>query len=159
MKGRRTSASDCTGNQIVVKYEFDSSESFRCRLCNRKMQRRGSRELTVVDTLYMQYDIEQQIETPCLYCPHCKKYAVIKPQCLHPKRCMPLRLMGYIARLMQETSARLRSKLLRLSQSTILRADKDILTLLNEVRPISMDGRRALIIDEKYLGRDKKFVT
>ena len=57
------------------------------------------------------------------------------------------------------TSARLLSKLLRLSQSSILRADKDILTLLDEIRPICMDGRRALIIDEKYLGRDKKFVT
>ena len=72
---------------------------------------------------------------------------------------MTLRLMGYIARLMQETSARLLSRLLRLSQSSILRADKDILTLLDEVRPICMGGRRSLIIDEKYLGRDKKFVT
>ena len=34
MKGRRASASDCTGNQIVVKYEFVSSESFKCRVCN-----------------------------------------------------------------------------------------------------------------------------
>ena len=123
------------------------------------MQRRGCRQLTVVDTPYMQYDIELQIETPCLYCPHCSKYAVVRPQCIHPKRCMTLRLMRYIARLMQETSARLLSSLLRLSQSSILRADKDILTLLDEVRPICMDGRRALIIDEKYLGRDKKFVT
>ena len=36
MKGWRTSALDCTGNQIVVKYEFVSSESFKCRLCNRR---------------------------------------------------------------------------------------------------------------------------
>mgnify|MGYP003289960253 CR=1 FL=1 len=28
MKGWRTSASDCTGNQIVVKYEFVSSGTF-----------------------------------------------------------------------------------------------------------------------------------
>ena len=28
MKGWRTSASDCTGNPIVVKYEFVSSETF-----------------------------------------------------------------------------------------------------------------------------------
>ena len=78
---------------------------------------------------------------------------------IHPKRCMTLRLMGHIARLMQETSARLLSGILRLSQSSILRADKDILTLIDRVRPICLDGRRALIIDEKYLGRDKKFVT
>ena len=57
------------------------------------------------------------------------------------------------------TSARLLSKLLRLSQSSILRADKDILTLPDEVRPICMDGRRALIIDEKYPGRDKNRVS
>ena len=156
MKGWRTSASDCTVNQIVVKYEFVSSETFKCRLCNRRMQRRGSCQLSVIDTPYMQYDIELQIETPCLYCPYCKKYAVVSPQSIHPKRCMTFRLMGYIAKLMQETSARRLSKLLRLSQSSILREDKDILTRLDEVRPICMDGRRALIIDEKYLGRDKK---
>ena len=120
---------------------------------------KGSRQITVVDTPYMQYDIALQIETPYLYCPHCAKYAVVRPQCIHPKRCMTLRLMGHVARLMQETSARLLSGILRLSQSSILRADKDILTLIDEARPICLDGRRALIIDEKYLGRDKKFVT
>ena len=156
MKGWRTSASDCTGNQIVVKYEFVSTETFTCRLCNRRMQRRGSRQLTVADTPYMQYDIALQIETPCLYCSHCEKYAVVRPQDIHPRRCMTLRLMGHIARLMQETSARLLSGILRLSQSSILRADKDILTLIDEALPICLDGRRALIIDEKYLGRDKK---
>ena len=76
-----------------------------------------------------------------------------------PKRCMTLRIMGHIARLMQETSARLLSGILRLSQSSILRANKDILTLIDVARPICLDGRRALIIDEKYLGRGKKFVT
>ena len=70
MKEWRTSASDCTGNQIVVKYLFISTETFKCRLCNRKMQRKGSRQITVVDTPYMQYDIALQIETPYLDCPH-----------------------------------------------------------------------------------------
>ena len=79
MKEWRTSASDRTGNQIVVKYSFISTETFKCRLCNRKMQRKGSRQITVVDTPYMQYDIALQIETPYLYCPHCAKYAVVRP--------------------------------------------------------------------------------
>lgn len=60
---------------------------------------------------------------------------------------MTLRLMGHVARLMQEISARLLSGILRLSQSSILRADKDILTLIDEARPICLDGRRALIIE------------
>ncbi len=95
----------------------------------------------------MQYDIALQIETPYLYCPHCARYAVVRPQCIHPKRCMTLRLMGHIARVMQETSARLLSGILHLSQSSILRADKDIHTLIDEARPICLDGRRALIIE------------
>lgn len=159
MKGWRISASNCTDNKVIVKYEFNSTVPFKCRVCNNRMQRRGSRQLTVVDTPYMQYDIELQIETPCLYCPHCNKYAIVRPESIHPKRCMTLRLMGYIARFMQETSARLLSKILRISQSSILRADKDMLTLIDQARPTCMDGRQALIIDEKYLGRDKKFVT
>ena len=108
---------------------------------------KGSRQITVVDTPYMQYDIALQIETPYLYCPHCARYAVVRPQCIHPKRCMTLRLMGHVARLMQETSARLLSGILRLSQSSILRADKDIHTLIDEARPICLGGRRALIIE------------
>ena len=90
------------------------------------MQRRGTRQLVVVDTPYMQYDISMQIETPRAYCPNCLKYAVIRPEAIHPSRGMTLRLMGYISRLMQETSARLFSGILRLSQSSILRADKYI---------------------------------
>ncbi len=30
---------------------------------------------------------------------------------------------------------------------------------MEDISTICMDSRRALIIDEKYLGRDKKFVT
>lgn len=159
MKGWRISASDCTGNQIVVKYEFASDKEIICKACNSRMQRRGTRQLVVVDTPYMQYDISMQIETPRAYCPNCHKYAVIRPEAIHPSRGMTLRLMGYISRLMQETSARLLSGILRLSQSSILRADKYILELTNKARPINMYGRHGLIIDEKFLGRDKKFVT
>ena len=72
-KKSRNDGLRCTGNQIVVKYEFASTETFECRLCNRRMQRRGSRQLSVTDTSpYMQYDIELQIKTPCLCCPNCK---------------------------------------------------------------------------------------
>lgn len=120
------------------------------------MQRKGSRQITVVDTPYMQYDIALQIETPYLYCPHCAKYAVVRPQCIHhPKRCMTLRLMGHIARLMQETSARLLSGILRLSQSSILREDKDILTLIDEVRRALC---KSLEENEKKLIKGKRYL-
>ena len=123
------------------------------------MQRRGTRQISITDTPYMQYDVKLLIDTPCFYCPHCNKYAVVRPGAVHPRRGMTLRLMGYISRLMREVSAKLLSGLMRLSESSILRADKDILTLLDKARPTCMDGRRALIIDEKYLGKVMKYVT
>ncbi|MBQ3240761.1 MAG: hypothetical protein IJB00_06195, partial [Akkermansia sp.] len=88
MKGWRISASDCTGNQIVVKYEFASDKEIICKACNSRMQRRGARQLVVVDTPYMQYDISMLIETPRVYCPHCHKFAVIRPEAVHPSRGM-----------------------------------------------------------------------
>lgn len=62
------------------------------------------------------------------YCPHCNKYAVVRLEPVHPRRGMTLRLMGHISRLMREVSAKLLSGVLRLSESSILRVDKDILT-------------------------------
>ena len=60
---------------------------------------------------------------------------------------------------MQEASAALVTKQLRLSESTVLRADKDALTLADKKDPINMDKRKFIIMDEKYLGHVKKFVT
>ena len=44
----------------------------------------------------------------------------------------------------------------KIKKCRFLRAVKDILTLIDVARSVCLDGRRALIIDEKYLGRDKK---
>ena len=63
--------------------------------------------------------------------------------------------MGHIASLMQETSARLLSGDLHPSQSSIQKEDTDILSLVDGNRLICPNDRRALIIDEKYLRRDK----
>ena len=41
----------------------------------------------------------------------------------------------------------------------MLRADKDALALADKKAPINMDKRNFIIIDEKYLGHVRKFVT
>ena len=41
----------------------------------------------------------------------------------------------------------------------MLRADKDALTFADKKAPINMDKRNFIIMDEKYLGHVKKFVT
>lgn len=159
LNGWRAGDSNCKDNKVIVKYDFISKEKFSCEICGSTMQRRGCRELTITDIPYWKYDVELHIEVPCLYCPECDRYTVIRPKEVHSGRRMTLRLMGLIARYMTEMSARRLSGILRISESSILRADKDILTLVDAALPTCMDGRRALIIDEKYLGRTKKFVT
>ena len=72
---------------------------------------------------------------------------------------MTIRLINTIARWMQEASAALVAKQLRLSESTVLRADKDALTLADKKAPINMNKRNFIIMDEKYLGHVKKFVA
>lgn len=159
MPGWRAVKTDYKNNQATVKYDFVSERQFKCKHCAAILQRRGYRELRVLDAPYLNYDIELIIKTPRVYCPHCQKYGIIRPESIHPKRCLTLRLMKYISLLMVETSAKLLSKILRLSQSTILRADKDFLKIVDTLIPISLDGREALIIDEKYLGQKMKFIT
>ena len=41
----------------------------------------------------------------------------------------------------------------------MLRADKDALTFADKKAPINMDKRNFIIMDKKYLGHVKKFVT
>ena len=60
---------------------------------------------------------------------------------------------------MKEASAAPVAKQLRLSESTVLRADKDALTFADKKAPINMDKRNFIIMDEKYLGHAKKFVA
>lgn len=64
MKGWRPSETNCTDNQIVVKYDFHAKADFFCRLCSCKMHRRGTRQIRITDTPYMQYDVKLLIDTP-----------------------------------------------------------------------------------------------
>lgn len=67
--------------------------------------------------------------------------------------------MRRICELMVECSAARLAKRFGVSESSISCADKEILHLLDKAYPVCMQGRGALIIDEKYPGRKKKFAT
>ena len=158
-RGWRTSAGYCKQNAIKVKYEIAKNAVFRCPHCKARIQRRGTKWLTFIDTPINEYDVSLVVEAPRGYCPHCRQHMVLRPAEVHPTRRMTLRLISTIARWMKEASAALVAKQLRLSESTVLRADKDALTLADKKAPINMDKRNFIIIDEKYLGHVRKFVT
>ncbi len=90
IKGWRAYENDCTNNCVTVKYKYIAGTPIRCKLCSGKVQRRGYRHISIRDTTYMQYDVVLRIEAPCVYCPHCGKYVVMRPEEVHPGRGMTL---------------------------------------------------------------------
>ena len=124
-RGWRTSACYCKQNAIKVKYEIAKNAVFRCPHCKARIQRRGTKWLTFIDTPINEYDVSLVVEAPRGYCPHCRQHMVLRPAEVHSTRRMTLRLISTIARWMKEASAALVAKQLRLSESTVLRADKD----------------------------------
>ena len=51
MNGWRPSETNCTDNQLVVKYEFHAKADFFCRLCSCKMHRRGTRQISITASM------------------------------------------------------------------------------------------------------------
>ena len=158
-RGWRTSESYCKQNAITVKYEIAENAVFRSPHCKALIQRRETKWLTFIDTPINEYDVSLVVEAPRGYCPHCRQYMVLRPTEVHPTCRMTIRLINTIARWMKEASADLVAKQLRLSESTVLRADKDTLAFADKKAPINMDKRNFIIMDEKYLGHVKKFVA
>ncbi|MGN0810058.1 MAG: transposase family protein [Akkermansia muciniphila] len=131
-RGWRTSESYCRQNVITVKYEIAKNAVFRCPHCKARVQLRGTKWLTFIDTPINGYDVSLVVNVPRVYCPHCRQHMVLRPSEVHPTRRMTIRLINTIARWMQEASAALVAKQLRLSESSVLRADKDALTLADK---------------------------
>lgn len=123
------------------------------------MQRRGSRILTIRDTPYNEIDVVLEIDCPVVWCPQCRKYHRVRPQAVHPKRAMTWRFMKLLCILMTECSARTLAQQFRISERSVLRAEKEVLAIIDKARPVSMKGRSGIIIDEKYLGHKRKFIT
>ncbi len=72
---------------------------------------------------------------------------------------MSWRLMKQISYLLKDAPASSVSKLLNISDSSVLRADKEILNALDRACPEDLSNRHHLIIDEKYLGKKLQFMT
>lgn len=123
------------------------------------MQYRGSRSISVRDTPYNEPDIILEVECPSMRCHCCDTYRRIRPEAIHPSRAMTWRFMEQLCTMMTECSARLLAARYRISESSVLRADREVPALIDKAKPVSMEGRTALIIDEKYLGSRRKFVT
>ncbi len=159
LEGWHASAVNLTKQTAFVKIEMNRSTRFDCPHCSRVMQRRGCRINSCRDLSLGTLDTMLEVSQPIGYCRHCNTYITFRPKELHPTKSLSWRLMHQISKLLKDASASLLSNYFNLSESSILRADKEILSVLNRAYPVDLSNRRYLIIDEKYLGRKRKFMT
>ena len=123
------------------------------------MQRRGYKSVKIHDLPLGVYPTILNVQQPIGYCKECQRYHTHRPRELHPSKAMSWRLMKQISYLLKESSATTLAQHFGISATSVLRADKEILELLDRVYPIEFDNLSYLIIDEKYLGKRQKYIT
>lgn len=72
---------------------------------------------------------------------------------------MTWRLMWHITWLVKDGSAADVARTLSISESTMRRANKAVLEVLDYLNPLLLDNLEAIVVDEKYLGERLKFIT
>ncbi len=99
------------------------------------------------------------VEQPVGYCPCCERYHTFRPRELHPTKAMSWRLMKQITSLLKDAPAAAVAKHFSISASSVLRAEREMLSILDRAYPVDLSNRRFLIIDEKHLGVGQRYIT
>ena len=71
---------------------------------------------------------------------------------------MTWRLMWHITWLVKEGAAADVARTLSISESTVRRANKAVLEVLDYLNPLQLDNLEAIVVDEKYPGERLKFI-
>lgn len=159
LEGWHASAIEFTRPHAIVKVEMNRSTPFRCPQCCRIMQRRGFNATNVRDLPLGISSVMLRVQQPIGYCFFCNLYHTFRPSELHPSKAMSWRLMKQIASMLKDAPAASVAKHFQISASSVLRADRAILEILDRAYPVNLENRRFLIIDEKHLGVGQKYLT
>ena len=144
----------------IVKYKHVDMSYLRCPCC-------GDHDLTI----HRRYTVRVrdlplgihhttlEIEVLEGWCDKCQRFLTIKPTKLHSTKGMTWRLMWHITWLVKEGSAADVARTLSISESTVRRANKAVLEVLDYLNPLQFNNLEAIVVDEKYLGERLKFIT
>lgn len=100
-----------------------------------------------------------EIEVLECWCYKCGKFHTVRPHELHYSMGMTWRLMWHISWLVKEGSVADVARSLGIPETTVRRANKAVLEVLDFLLPVKLDNLGAIVVDEKYLGRRLKFIT
>ena len=151
---------DFNSKGCIVKYKHADMSYLRCPCCGEPgltIHRRYT--VRVSDLPLGIHHTTLEVEVFECWCDRCRRFLTIKPTELHSTKGMTWRLMWHITWLVKEGSAVDVARTLGISESSVRRANKTVLEVLDYLNPLQLDNLEAIIVDEKYLGRRLRFIT
>jgi transposase len=148
----------CTERFAQVELRFDKRISPRCPHCNSRLPKNKTGKNAVLDlplgsikTVWIIYPTIQG------RCASCQRFVTTRPREIHPTKQATWRYMKTISRWAGIAPANQIAEMFTISASTVRNYDKAVLE--EDTPPPELNGIRALLVDEKNMGKKLKFVT
>lgn len=140
------------GSSVEVKIDFDGRIKPRCPNCNCVLKRNKTGQGTAMDlplgcvnVVYITYPRVQD------RCENCRTYVTTRPKEIHPTKDVSWRFMKMVSTWIDVAPISAVADMFSISESTARRYDK---AYLETVCPkTDLDNIRALLVDEKHLGK------
>lgn len=144
-------------SSIQVQLVIDRRFRFSCPTCHARFLTHSYRDIYVRDLPLASHQVQLVFELMQGVCPSCGKYHTCRPCQLHPSMGCTWRLMRLISEMFRFVPAWMLAKLFHISASSIRRIDHEVLA--TTLPPVNLDDLKAILIDEKYLGKANGFVS
>jgi len=143
--------------RIEVKLSFALRYNFCCPKCHTLLKTHRKREICVRDLPILDKNVLLFVDTMQGFCVACKRFYTLRPSICHPSFGYTWRLMRTLSRLLVQTSARFLEDVYAIPRSSLLRIDREVLR--HDIPKPPLDHLQGVLIDEKYVGARKGFVT
>ena len=148
----------CQPVGIQIKLRRDRRRALRCPDCGGRMAFNRERQQLAYDlscgagkVTYVLYPATQGT------CSACAGYRTVRPAEIHPSRGATWRLMRHVSLLARHVPFRLMSAVAEVPAATAWRYDKAVLEA--DLPEPCLDGIRAILVDEKSVGKGHRYVT
>ena len=153
-------AVEYTKNTLSIKYKFEDASYLLCPKTRKAtLSPHQSYYLRIRDLPVGEKQTILEIEVVECWCYECNKFHSVRPDELHYSMAMTWRLMWQLCWLVKEGSVTDIAKQYKLSPSSVRRADKAVLQLIDYNVDPPFDDIEVIVVDEKHLGRRLKFIT
>ena len=156
-EGRTATSAIVRQNRGEVKLAIDHRYNFCCSKCRTILKTHSVREICVRDLPIVDKDVTLFVDTMQGYCSYCRRYITLRPEICHPSCGYTWRLMRLLSRFLVHTSARFLEDEYAIPYSSIHRLDKEVLE--NDIPKPKLKDVQGVLIDEKFLGSSRGFVT